>query len=221
MSSSVEWLDTKNKTQQLWFRKYIAKNYPGTYKAIIETPNIGDRMFVSEFKKNIGKYWGEPSERVQKVIKLRNAWYKKKSRSGAKCSTLSIDVSPELLEQFTSLAKGITHAELLSNLIKVFNVEQGDSDIFETVTQKKEKRNEVDKLQQEVITLKSELYQKNQMIEELEKMNKKYKSTRKNSEENSNHDTQSEDASPFNKEGLMDKLMKIQLIDNNQTTSGN
>lgn len=169
MSSSVEWLDTKNKTQQLWFRKYLAKNYPGTYKAIIETPNIGDRMFVSEFKKNIDKYWGEPSERVQKVIKLRNAWYKKKSRSSSKYSTLSIDVSPELLAQFTSLAKGITHAELLSNLLDVFNMEQGDIDNFETIIQKEEKRNKVDKLQQEITTLKSELSRKDHEIDRLNK----------------------------------------------------
>ncbi|MDW3136310.1 hypothetical protein [Vibrio sp. 1288] len=188
MSSSVKWLDTKNNEQRLWLRKYLAKNYPGTFKAIIETPSIGDRMFVSEFKKNIDKYWGKPEERLQNVIKLRNAWHKKKSRS--RVATLSIDVSPELLEQFTSLAKGITHAELLSQLIEAFNMEKGSIDLFETVTQKKEKRNDIDELQQEIAALRSELYQKNQ---ELESANRELEVANKNSEKPAHQDVNEEE----------------------------
>ncbi|HCE2128176.1 TPA: hypothetical protein NG573_004278 [Vibrio parahaemolyticus] len=218
MSSSVEWLNAKDATQRLWFRKHLAKNYPGTYQEILKTKIVGDRMFLNEFKKNIDKYWGEPSDRIQKVIKLRNAWYKKKSRLGSNRSTLSIDVTPELFAQFTGLAKGITHAELLSNMLDVFNTGKGDVDIFETTPQKGERRNEISELQQEVSALKKELDKKNLDIEEL---NKKLEVAHKKTPQSKSEEVQHEEISLSFEERLTKIASEIQLLNNNQTTSGN
>lgn len=218
MSSSVEWLNAKDKTQQIWFRKHLAKNYPGTYQEILKAKIVGDRMIINEFKRNIDKYWGVPSDRIQKVIKLRNAWYKKKSRLSSTRSTLSIDVSPELLAQFTDLAKGVTHAELLSNMLDAFNTGQGDIDIFETITQKEERRNEISELQQEVATLKKELDEKNQDIEIL---NKKLEMAHKKSTPSKPEEVQHKVKNLSFEERVIEKLSKIKLIDGNQTTSGN
>ncbi len=218
MSASVEWLNAKDETQRIWLRMHLAKSHPGTYQKIIKTNIVGDRMILNEFKKNIDKYWGTPSERLEKVIKLRNTWYKKKSRLGSNRSTLSIDVTPELLAQFTDLAKGITHAELLSKMLDVFNTPQGDINIFETIPQKGERRNEISELQQEVATLKKELDKKNSDIEQL---NKKLEVAHKKSTPSKPEEVQHEEKNLSVEEILNEASLQFQQLLDNKTTSGN
>lgn len=167
--SSLNWLKPSNKTQTKWFKQHMAKHYPGIDRKLT-TNSLNDKRYCENFKKLAHRFWLDEYEQKVKIQKLRNAWDKTQSRKNQETKNLSVDIPSTLKTQFSKLAKfhKVTQAELLADLIEVYNQDKGQSESFETATTRKGNAEKNEALNQEIKSLKEQLTNKEELIKQLQ-----------------------------------------------------
>jgi len=167
--SSLNWLKPSNKTQAKWFKQHMAKRHPGIDRKLT-TNSLNDKSYCENFKKLAHRFWLDEYERKVKIQKLRNAWDKTQSRKNQETKNLSVDIPSTLKTQFSKLAKfhKVTQAELLADLIEVYNQDKGQSESFETATTRKGNAEKNEALNQEIESLKEQLTNKEELIKQLQ-----------------------------------------------------
>tara|TARA_R110001592_G_scaffold200902_8_gene449897 strand:- start:6182 stop:6808 length:627 start_codon:yes stop_codon:yes gene_type:complete len=166
--SSLNWFKPSNLKHVAWLKYYLSNNYSEIHRDL-KNNCLNDNAYASSFKNSIKKYWKDENLRKVNLIKLRNAWDKTKSRNDKGLKSLSIELSGETKQAFSDLAKfhKQKHAVFLVNLMEVFNLQTGKTDIFETAEKRSDKACKIETQKDEIIDLKRIINDKDEEIEHL------------------------------------------------------